>query len=170
MSDGFNVTLHLSSPDETGRLAALIAPGLRAGDVVLLVGEIGAGKTHFARSVIQTRLADKGKSEDIPSPTYTLVQTYSDGLTDIWHADLYRLTDIQEIHELGLEDAFKDAICFVEWPDRLGVLRPKSALTIDFATNDSAEDRILTLSTKSDRWVLIQSLLSGFVTKGLAHA
>jgi len=120
----------LPGPDDTAAVATRLAPHLRAGDSVLLTGTLGAGKTHFARALIQKRLSESGLWEDIPSPTYTLVQTYDDKKCEIWHADLYRLTDPNEIIELGLDEAFETAITLIEWPDRLAELAPKSALTI----------------------------------------
>ncbi len=84
--------LDLPTPEATTAFAAALAPRLRAGDALLLEGPIGAGKTHLARALIQARLAAAGRLEDVPSPTYTLVQTYDDGGTEIWHADLYRLS------------------------------------------------------------------------------
>lgn len=146
MKDGFSKTLLSKSPDETQRLASLLAPGFGPGDTVLLYGEIGAGKSHFARSFIQARLAAGERSEDIPSPTYTLVQTYFDGIADIWHADLYRLSDTSEIIELGLPDAFQDAICLVEWPDQLGEFKPETALHIHFDIGEVENQRRLTFS------------------------
>ena len=71
-----------------------------------------------------------GEAEDVPSPTFTLVQVYQDAGVEIWHADLYRLTHPDEVWELGLDQAFETAICLVEWPDRLGNHRPEGALTI----------------------------------------
>src|SRR6056297_2376404 len=118
MQDATHLTL--ATPESTDRLAALLAPLLVAGDVVLLSGPIGAGKTHFARALIQTRLAAQGRMEDIPSPTFTLVQTYDDEEVEIWHADLYRLTSADDVIELGLDEAFETAITLIEWPDRLG--------------------------------------------------
>lgn len=114
-------------PDEaaTDRLAARLAPHLRPGDVVLLDGPLGAGKSHFARALIRARL---GRAEEVPSPSFTLVQVYDDGATEIWHADLYRLSHPDDVLELGLPDAFATAICLVEWPDRLGPLTPPDAL------------------------------------------
>lgn len=103
---------------------------LEAGDTILLEGPIGAGKSCFARAFIQARLTATGRLEDVPSPTYTLVQTYDDGNVEIWHADLYRLIGPADIDELGLWDAFEAAICLVEWPDRLGPLAPTDALLI----------------------------------------
>lgn len=103
---------------------------LRTGDTILLEGDIGAGKTHFARSLIQS-LQDA--PEDVPSPTFTLIQTYETRAGPVWHADLYRLSSPDEIVETGLFDAMDDAICLIEWPDRLGPDRPDKALTLHFA-------------------------------------
>ena len=113
-------------------MAEILAPRLLAGDTILLSGPIGAGKTHFARALIQTRLAMVGLSEDVPSPTFTLVQTYDAETVEIWHADLYRLTSPDEIVELGIEDAFETAITLVEWPDRLGADSPTGACSMTF--------------------------------------
>ncbi len=128
---------HLPNPEATEALARRIAPTLRRGDTLLLAGPIGAGKTHFARALIRARLR---REEDVPSPTYTLVQTYDDDGLEIWHADLYRLSGPGEALELGLEDAFDTAICLIEWPDRLET-PPPQALTLDFAV--AGEGRVL---------------------------
>ncbi|NBR89648.1 MAG: tRNA (adenosine(37)-N6)-threonylcarbamoyltransferase complex ATPase subunit type 1 TsaE, partial [Rhodobacteraceae bacterium] len=117
------ITLH--SPEETAALATKLGGHLGAGDVLLLSGSIGAGKTHFARSLIQSLLP---VPEDVPSPTFTLVQVYDTPEAELWHADLYRLSSADEAIELGLVDAFETAICLVEWPDRLGSLAPSNAL------------------------------------------
>lgn len=130
--------LRLPTSDATARLARALAPKLGAGDVLLLEGPLGAGKTHFARALIQERLAEEGLSEDVPSPTFTLVQTYDAGMLEIWHADLYRLTSADEVTELGLEDAFTTALCLVEWPDRLGDAAPASALSLRLEPEDDA--------------------------------
>jgi tRNA threonylcarbamoyladenosine biosynthesis protein TsaE len=119
----------LPDPGATEVPAQRIAPILGAGDTLLLAGPIGAGKTHFARALIRARL---GREEEVPSPTYTLVQTYRDGGTEVWHADLYRLTDPGEVTELGLEEAFESAICLVEWPERLASA-PPGALALTFS-------------------------------------
>jgi tRNA threonylcarbamoyladenosine biosynthesis protein TsaE len=120
--------------DATRRLADDFARHLKPGDVLLLEGQIGAGKSTFARALIQSRL---GRAEDVPSPTFTIVQTYPDGAGDIWHCDLYRLTSPEEAWELGLDDAFENAICLIEWPDRLGQDCPAKALTLTFSAGDS---------------------------------
>ncbi len=135
------LTLHLATDHDTAELGRALAPLLRAGDTVLLSGPIGAGKTHLARSLIQTRL---GRAEDVPSPSFTLVQTYDAGAVEIWHADLYRLSHPDEVWELGLDHAFATAICLVEWPDRLGSHLPADAIHITLAHD--GEGRIATIT------------------------
>jgi tRNA threonylcarbamoyladenosine biosynthesis protein TsaE len=126
-------TLALPTEAATEALARRLSGLARPGDVILLDGPIGAGKSCLARAFIRARL---GEGEEVPSPTFTLVQVYDDpgartgGGTEIWHADLYRLTHPDEVGELGLDDAFKTAICLVEWPDRLGQHVPPGALCI----------------------------------------
>jgi tRNA threonylcarbamoyladenosine biosynthesis protein TsaE len=120
-------TLDLSSETQTEVLGRKLATLARPGDVILLEGPIGAGKSSLARAFIRARL---GAGEEVPSPTFTLVQVYDDHGTEIWHADLYRLTHPDEVWELGLDQAFETAICLVEWPDRLGRHLPPDALRI----------------------------------------
>ena len=145
----FQSLLKLSSPEETAAFARRVGLALGAGDVLLLEGEIGAGKTHFARSLIQSLLR---APEDIPSPTFTLVQTYDGSGFEIWHADLYRLTSPDEVIELGLIDAFEDSVCLVEWPDRLEDLAPQTALRLSFAMSPAKGQRTLRLSANNPRW------------------
>lgn len=140
--------LRLPSPAATAALAAALAPVLRPGDVLLLAGPIGAGKTHFARALIRARLPVVGA---VPSPSYTLVQTYGAGADTIWHADLFRLGGPAETAELGLEDAFESAITLVEWPDRLPE-PPPGALTLAFAPGAEPDARLLAISGEPARW------------------
>ena len=125
--------IHLATAADTAQLGTRLAPALQVGDCILLDGDIGAGKTTFARALIQSRL---GRAEDVPSPTFTLVQTYDDPGGDIWHCDLYRLSHPDEAIELGLLDAFSDAICLIEWPDRLGSDVPNDAGRMSFVAGD----------------------------------
>lgn len=143
------ITKSLNSPEETAALAAALAQVLAAGDTILLSGDIGAGKTHFARNLIQHSL---GYLEDVPSPTFTLVQTYDGPDCEIWHADLYRLTNPDEVVELGLTEAFESAICLIEWPDRLQDLAPKSALQIALKMTDHLGERALTVQWSDPKW------------------
>ena len=139
----------LPDADATATLGRWLADRLGPGDVLLLDGPIGAGKTHLARALIQHRLAAAGRLEDVPSPTFTLVQVYDDGADEIWHADLYRLTHPDQVAELGLEEAFDNALCLVEWPDRLGSLTPPQALRLVLAQD--GEGRRATLTGPADR-------------------
>lgn len=137
-----SLSVFLPSDESTSRLGAWLAHRLGPGDVLLLDGPIGSGKTHLARALIRARL---GHVEDVPSPTFTLVQTYDAGDVEIWHADLYRLGHPDEVVELGLEAAFDTAICLIEWPDRLGNLTPPNALHLTFRAE--GEGRRLTVES-----------------------
>lgn len=130
----------------THQLADAFSGVLQPGDTLLLDGPIGAGKTTFARALITRCLALAGAPpEDIPSPTFTLVQTYIAGAFEIWHADLYRLTHPDEVLELGLEEAFSTAVCLIEWPDRLGNDIPEKALRLSFKTLPKENARGITI-------------------------
>lgn len=106
-------------------LAGRLAVVLRVGDVVALSGDLGAGKTTFARGVLR----GLGWVGEVPSPTFTLVQTY-DTAPPLWHVDLYRLDSPDEADAIGLDDAWDEAAVLIEWPERLGARLPASALLI----------------------------------------
>ncbi len=142
-------SLDLASAQDTADFARALAPILVAGDVVLLDGAVGAGKTHLARCLIQSI---QTPPEDVPSPTFTLVQTYDTRQGWVWHADLYRLSNVHEIEELGLADAFSDAICLIEWPDRLGELTPVDALFIDLKQCVDENSRQLHARWSAAKW------------------
>ncbi|MEO9823627.1 MAG: tRNA (adenosine(37)-N6)-threonylcarbamoyltransferase complex ATPase subunit type 1 TsaE [Paracoccaceae bacterium] len=148
MSQRFCETIFLPDERATTDLGIALAPVFTKGDILLLNGPVGAGKSHLARAIIQARL---GYPEDVPSPTYTLVQTYFDQKYEIFHADLYRLSDTSELTELGLDDAFQNAICLVEWAERLGPeSAPKDALTVTLETKE--DGRFAVLSADASRW------------------
>ncbi|PZQ98056.1 MAG: tRNA (adenosine(37)-N6)-threonylcarbamoyltransferase complex ATPase subunit type 1 TsaE [Cereibacter sphaeroides] len=139
------VLIHLASEEDTSRLGDWLSARLSPGDTVLLEGPIGSGKSHLARAIIRHRL---GSDEDVPSPTFTLVQTYAlPAGGEIWHADLYRLVHPDEVIELGLDHAFGQEICLVEWPDRLGDLAPAQALRITFHQQGEGRDILVQGST-----------------------
>lgn len=148
-----------ATPEELSAFAAKLAPSLKAGDFVALRGDLGAGKSHFARAAIKARLARIGSDEDIPSPTYTLVQTYWDGTTELWHADLYRLGSVDGLDELGLGDALETSILFVEWPDLLISSGVEAALVLDFSYEASGDGRRIVAKTRSPH---ILRALQGF--------
>lgn len=133
----------IADEDLTAALARMLAADARPGTTFLLDGPVGAGKTHFARAFIRARQGDA--AEDVPSPTFTLVQTYDDPMgSEIWHADLYRLTSPYELDELGLDEALEDAICLIEWPDRLEA-PPENARSVIIANDDNPDLRQITL-------------------------
>jgi tRNA threonylcarbamoyladenosine biosynthesis protein TsaE len=134
-------TLYLPTAAETEALGRRLAALARSGDAILLEGPIGAGKSCLARAFIRARL---GEDEEVPSPTFTLVQVYEDDGTEIWHADLYRLTHPDEVWELGLDQAFETAICLVEWPDRLGSHLPADALFIRLEAQGEGRQAVVT--------------------------
>lgn len=142
-------TFEMPTPEATADFATALATRLHPGDVLLLDGSVGAGKTHFARALIQSILH---QPEDVPSPTFTLVQTYDTTLGPVWHTDLYRIGSAYEIEELGLPEAFETAICLVEWPDRLGGLTPDNALHLTFAQGKTDKARTLRVASYSDLW------------------
>lgn len=134
--------------DETLAFATRLSQLLQPGDVLLFQGDLGAGKSTLIRKMIQT-LA--GEEVEVPSPTFTLVQTYDVPGMELWHFDLYRLEDPEEVHELGIEDAFHQGVSFIEWPERLGYLTPNETLTIHITHGDDPNERHITLKP-SGKW------------------
>lgn len=134
------IRLELSDLSATKRLGRLLAVQLKAGDVIALSGTLGAGKSALARAIIQ---AIDPTEVDVPSPTFTLVQHYSlaDG-TPLWHLDLYRIDDAEDAMALGLDDAFIDAVCLIEWPDRLKKFIPKTNLSIHLHATDASDEAV----------------------------
>src|SRR3990167_7257378 len=118
------------SPEETAEIAGKVASRLLPGDIILLKGELGAGKTTFVRALIQALC---GLETEVPSPTFTLVQTYETPRFLLWHFDLYRLKHPEEIFELGIEEAYGSGVSLIEWPERLGANLPKDYLGIELS-------------------------------------
>ncbi len=136
-------------PDEaaTAGLAARLAFRARQGDVIGLSGPLGSGKTSFARAFIR---AYGGGSEEVPSPTFTLVEIYSFAdRPPVWHFDLYRLTAPEEVWELGIEEAWSEGISLIEWPERLGPLLPPEHLLLALAEGAAPSARVARLEASS---------------------
>lgn len=117
----------------TEALARVCADQARIGDVIALGGDLGAGKTAFARAFIKARAARASASDlavDVPSPTFTLVQAYEIPDGTVYHFDLYRIETPQDALELGIEEAMADGVCLIEWADRLGPLLPADHLAV----------------------------------------
>ena len=123
---------------------ARLAPYLRMGDVLALSGELGAGKTTFSRSVIQALLG----AVEVPSPTYTLVQTYECSDFDLWHCDLYRLEAPSDVMELGLVDMEEEIVSLIEWPDKMGNYLSPQALNVYIGFHDTGRNISLSGSTE----------------------
>ena len=158
-------TYYFDLPTEaaTEALARQMAAHLKPGDCLALTGPLGAGKTAFARAVIATALGLEPGQADIPSPTYTLVQTYDSPHATFWHADLFRLSDPQDATELGLDEGMLDGIALIEWPDRLGPALPARRLDVDLSVlpcSDPAIDppRRLAITAHGTGWVWLEGL------------
>jgi tRNA threonylcarbamoyladenosine biosynthesis protein TsaE len=126
MIDASNYDLTVHSEQETGNLARALAGVVEIGDVIALNGDLGAGKTTFARAFI----AALGGDGETPSPTFTLVQLYELPDHEVYHFDLFRLEKADEVLELGIEDAFADGVSLIEWPERMGSYLPWTRLDI----------------------------------------
>lgn len=139
-------TIKTDSEAQTIALAQDFAQTLSAGDVVCLYGTLGMGKSVFARAVVRTLCGDSDL--DVPSPTFTLVQIYEqpqNAPAPIWHFDLYRLEEPEEIYETGWEEALGEAILLIEWPERLGALKPPRSIDITITAASGAEQRNFTI-------------------------
>lgn len=118
----------LSNEAETSRLGVAISAQLRSGDAVCLTGPLGAGKSTLARALVR---ALTRPDEDVPSPTFTLVQFYEGPGLKVAHFDLYRLSDPDEAYEIGLDEALEDGAAIIEWPERLEGRLPSDRLDVE---------------------------------------
>lgn len=130
--------IQCASESQTHDCAAALAAGLTVPCVILLKGDLGAGKTSFARAMI--RSLNGQPDTEVPSPTFTLLQTYDTPRGPVHHYDLYRLSDVAEIYELGWEESLESAITIAEWPERLGSQTPINAIGVDIKTDPSNPD------------------------------
>ena len=143
--------MHLPDAEATEQLGRALAAGLRQGDVVALFGSLGAGKTTLARGI----LFGLGHDGDVASPTFPIVQTYAppDTRLPVWHVDLYRIEQVRELEELGLDEARQEGVLLIEWPERLPALWPES-LRLRLEAGE-AEGRALTAEVPAawgERW------------------
>lgn len=119
--------------EDTIKIASEFAKTLKIGDIVALHGTLGVGKTAFTRGVIQSLT----QAVEVPSPTFTLLQTYETPNFDIYHFDMYRLKTPEEAYEIGIEDAFAEGVSFIEWPEKIGSILPKKRIDIFFEINNN---------------------------------
>ncbi len=148
MPDAGAIRVGNVTEDELALLACALAPRLRAGDFLALHGDLGAGKTAFARALIRalTGQAD----EEVPSPTFAIVQPYAGRRFAVHHYDFYRLSAPSEAEELGLDDALAGGVAITEWPERLGQRLPADRLDIALADGDSDSTRHVALTGRGE--------------------
>ncbi|MDP1873528.1 tRNA (adenosine(37)-N6)-threonylcarbamoyltransferase complex ATPase subunit type 1 TsaE [Phenylobacterium sp.] len=133
--------LPLEDEAATSRLGAALASALGVGEAICLTGPLGAGKSTLARALIRARTRP---DEDVPSPTFTLVQFYEGAGLALAHFDLYRLTSPDEAYEIGLDEALEDGAVIIEWPQRLEGRLPPHRLDIDIVLDGAARRARLT--------------------------
>ena len=114
---------------DTIRFAKEFAKTLKGREIIALHGTLGMGKTVFAKGLIQ---ALTGSGQEVPSPTFTLLQTYETPVGEVFHFDFYRLKNPDEAYEIGIEDAFQNGISLIEWPEKIGTLLPAKAIHLYF--------------------------------------
>ena len=144
----FQGTISLPDENATVDLGHSLSAVIADGDVLLLAGDLGAGKTALARGLIRSLTS---ADTEVPSPTFTLVQEYDTQIGPIHHFDLYRIESEDEIMELGFEDALADGVCLIEWPDRLGRWLPAGALSVEITGVDGGS-RCATISAAGGQW------------------
>ncbi len=132
------------SENDTAQLAEKLAVISKQGDIWALNGTLGAGKSVFARAFIQKLTG----ATEVPSPTFTLLQTYGADSFDIYHYDLYRLEKATDIFELGVEEAFYSGVSLVEWPERMASFAPRNMWNVQIEM--TKDGRKITISTDDD--------------------
>jgi tRNA threonylcarbamoyladenosine biosynthesis protein TsaE len=143
------MTFRTDSPAATRAVAAALAPMLEAGDVVSLVGDLGAGKTAFAQGLAH----GLGVEGPVTSPTYTIVQEY-DGRLPVAHVDVYRLETVQDLYDLGFDELVDDGrVTIVEWGDLVEAALPAEHLVVRIEPGDADTERVLELSFHGARWL-----------------
>lgn len=135
---------NIKNENQTVELAQKLARITKQGDIWALEGTLGAGKTVFARAFIK-ELSD---AEEVPSPTFTLLQTYATPEFDIYHYDLYRLEKPTDVFELDVEEAFYSGVSLVEWPEKMAGFMPRNVWNVSFAVNGN--EREITVSTDDE--------------------
>lgn len=138
----FKAIYYCHSEEETVKLAQSLAKISKVGDIWALFGTLGAGKSVFSRAFIQTLSG----ANEVPSPTFTLLQTYDAGNFEIYHYDLYRIKSPEEIWELNIEEAMYGGVCLIEWPEKMGGYLPRNILrtTIEVLADNTRQITIQT--------------------------
>lgn len=144
-----SLTLETRSADETRRLAGALSPLLVPGDVLVLAGDLGAGKTTF----VQGLAAGLGVPDRIVSPTFILMKEYLGGRYPLMHLDVYRLERVQDVIDLGYDDFLEpSAVVAVEWGDMVEPLLPQDHLVVELRLGDGLTERVVTLTPRGPGW------------------
>jgi tRNA threonylcarbamoyladenosine biosynthesis protein TsaE len=161
--DLFSVTI--GSPEQTARVATVLSRHVTPGDVVLLTGDLAAGKTTFVKGVV----AALGSADLVTSPTFTLAQFYATERGQVLHIDAYRLSDVPEFRDLGLDEYFDEAVVLIEWGEKL-LAEFSDYLAVDLAVE--SDQRVITFSSVSPRWTSVLGDLRDAITEdiGGTHA
>ena len=130
------------SEADTISFAYNLASKLKTGDIIVLTGELGSGKTKFTQGILKYF----GLDNEISSPTFTIVNEYHKNSTNIYHFDVYRLSDVDEFYAIGGDEYFQTGICIIEWGEKIEELLPESYLKISFSRDfEDSDIRILTM-------------------------
>lgn len=152
-----NLKLKTNSPEETMQIAKKLAPFLKKGDIVLLNGNLGSGKTKF----VEGFLSYFDLEDEISSPTFTIVNEYTTSSNTIYHFDVYRLSDSEEFYAIGGEEYFDKGICFIEWGNIIEDVLPPSYIEIDFLKNEKNDnERTLSITAYGSNYDFLKGELS----------
>lgn len=148
--------LENQSPKNVFELACKLSGKLRKGDIVFLRGPVGSGKTYFARNFILEILKSQNRCDEVPSPSFSLIQIYDTIVPPICHVDLYRLSFSSELEELGLENLYESSVTLIEWPERLANRLPARFFEIEFSFSKNKEnERNLSIVFLGPNWEYI---------------
>lgn len=141
--------LRAETPDDTRAIGSAVAEVLVAADVVVLTGELGAGKTTLVQGIAR----GLGASEHVASPTFTLIREYPSGRLPVAHVDVYRLERLQDVVDLALDElAADDAVLLIEWGDAIEELLPADRLRVELTTEEDGQTRRLTIEGEGPSW------------------
>lgn len=163
-----DVTVESGGPTDTAAIAQAIAAHVRAGDVLVLGGDLGAGKTTFTKAVG----AALGVTEPITSPTFTLAQRYQGSQLEVHHLDVYRLDQLDEVIDLALPELFESGgVVMIEWGDKITPMLPADYLLVEFEFGDADDDRTLVLKAHGPVWVArIEAVGAALANSGVGQS
>lgn len=147
------VELHLPTEDATKNLGQNLAQIAQTGDVFALFGTLGMGKSVLARAFVQ-ELCGQG---EVPSPTFTLLQTYEAPNFDIYHFDLYRLKSAEDIFEIGMEEALYSGVSLIEWPEKMGGYLPRDIFKLEISNHENGR-KVVIKTTSEEKHQRLSSL------------